>query len=576
VTLQAQAWRAQATAPVTHADRIVDHLEAMRVEYVFGVPGGPVEPLLDALARSQRRGGPALVVARHECGAAFMADGYHRASGRLGVVCATTGPGTTNLITGVCSAMAESVPLLVLTAQPNLPKFGRRALQESSCTGIDTVAMLRLCTRMSTLVSHEDQLQAKVVAALMAAYRGRPAPVHLSIPSDILRAAATPAGPALRLPPRTRSLVDDAGVFELAAIIARSERIAVFVERDIGAAGHAVVAFCEQLGVPFVAGQTGKYAIDERHPLYRGVFGFAGHASASTLLAAPHLDLLLVVGAPMSELSTGGWDARLCNNPKVVHIDEDEEHFARTPAAALHVLGAIEVVFDRLRELLPPRPANRAWATVHPSSHTEAPARGGSDEGRIKPQRVVEALSEHIPQDAQIYVDAGNAWAWMTHGFVHRFDGPSVHSAVEYGSMGWAVGAAIGAARAKPGILTIALVGDGAYLMSGQELTVAREQSLPIVFVVLNDGALGMVMHGQRLAGAEPIGWQLGEVDYAQQAASLGLPGVVIRTPEDLAEVDWDMLARRKGPTLLDVRIDREESPPMGQRVRDLGNGRGQ
>ena len=172
------------------ADLLLQYLAKLEVEYVFGIPGGAIEPLYNALARSQRRSGPQAIIARHETGAVFMADGYAYSTGKLGVCCATTGPGSTNLITGVASAYANHIPMLVITAQTPLASFGSGAFQESSCTGINTVAMFEYCTRYNTLISHPDQFERKLTTALMAAFASPPGPVHLSIPSDIFRSPA--------------------------------------------------------------------------------------------------------------------------------------------------------------------------------------------------------------------------------------------------------------------------------------------------------------------------------------------------------------------------------------------------
>jgi len=174
-----------------NADLIIEYLKTLEIDYIFGVPGGAIEPLYNALARGAKHGSPKVIVARHETGAAFMAEGYARETGKLGVCCATTGPGSTNLLTGVASAYADNVPMLVITAQTPLPKFGRNALQESSCTAIDTVGIFRHCTRYSTLISHTEQMQTKLIAAIMAANRTPNGPVHISIPSDILRQPIT-------------------------------------------------------------------------------------------------------------------------------------------------------------------------------------------------------------------------------------------------------------------------------------------------------------------------------------------------------------------------------------------------
>src|SRR3954470_6673800 len=185
--------------PIEAGELIVACLEKAGVEYVFGVPGGAVEPIYNALARSARRGGPRAVVARHESGAAFMADGYARETGKLGVCIATSGPGATNLITGVACAFANNVPLLALTGQPALPSFGKGALQESSCTGVNAVAMLGHCTRYNSLVSHVDQVETKVVNAILHALRRPHGPAHLSFPVDVLRSLVQPKHPGYDL-----------------------------------------------------------------------------------------------------------------------------------------------------------------------------------------------------------------------------------------------------------------------------------------------------------------------------------------------------------------------------------------
>src|SRR4029079_16864086 len=187
--LPEMAAAADAAPMVEAAELIVSYLERLGVAALFGVPGGAIEPLYNALARSERRGGPRPVVARHEAGAAFMADGYARETGKIGVAIATSGPGATNLITGVATAYANNVPMLVITGQPPLRNFGRGALQESSCTGINAVAMLRHCTRYNSLVYHAEQLETKLLNALMRAFQEPQGPVHLSIPVDILRSA---------------------------------------------------------------------------------------------------------------------------------------------------------------------------------------------------------------------------------------------------------------------------------------------------------------------------------------------------------------------------------------------------
>lgn len=574
--------------PAAHAERvtticadvIVDYLEKLGIEVIFGVPGGAIEPLMNALSRSEKRGGLRLIVARHECGAAFMADGYYRETGKIGAVCSTTGPGATNLVTGVASALAEEIPMLVITAQTPLPKFGKRALQESSCTAIDTVSIFRHITVFNTLVSHHEQLESKLVAAVMAAHRSPNGPVHISVPSDILR---TPLALNNHLQPELLthnfSIVDDNSIAHLCNQLVQAKRIVVYVGRGAGQANRRLMEFIEQTGAAFVTGPMGKAWVNEHHPQYRGVYGFAGHESARGVLQYPDVDLVIAVGASLGELETSGWSHELLNN-KLVHIDSSIEHFTRSPMARLHVYGRLDVIFERLGMAL--RHAQRQgkrWEKLPIPKETNI--NGGyipldnsdaclSPSRPLKPQRLMHWLSRKIPEDTRIFIDAGNAWAWATHYLSTKSDQGYYRIAMSYGSMAWAMSASIGSAAANPTVPTLCILGDGSYLMGGQEITVAAQHKLPIVFLLLNDSVMGMVMHGQRLGHQESIGWELNEVNYAAVAQAMGIEGRVITSAEQLETLDLDALFAKSGPTLLDVRIDREEVPPMGERIRGL------
>lgn len=565
----------------TCADIIVEYLKQLGIDTVFGVPGGAIEPFFNALARSERQGGPRLVVARHEAGAAFMADGYYRETGKMGVVCSTTGPGATNLLTGVSSAMADEIPMLVITAQTPLPKFGKRALQESSCTAIDTVGMFRHCTQFNTLVSHNEQLESKLVSAIMAAHRVPNGPAHISIPSDILRA---PAKAKTRVHPdllvHDFSMSDESAIQRLCEKLAKVDTIAMFIGNGAGGASKQIMEFAELTGAAFVTGPMGKSWVDETHPQYRGVYGFAGHSSARELFQSDDVDLIIAVGAALSELGTGGWKNELLNT-KLVHIDSSVEHFTRSPMANLHVFGNIDTIFERLIENVnTARSWGRKWDTI-PGRNQEPNILGSfttlqepdkclSDESPVKPQRLMAHLSNHLPCDTRVFVDAGNGWSWATHYLVSANSEGNYRLAMGYGSMAWAIGAAIGSAIGNRAAPTLCIVGDGSYLMSAQEITVAAQQQLPVVFLVLNDAAMGMVMHGQKLGNQESIGWELNNIDYAGVAQNMGIEGIVVDKPQQLEQLDFNVLFSKAGPTLIDVRIDRHEVPPMGDRVKGL------
>ncbi len=577
---------AASSHPPELGDLLVGYLEQLGIDRVFGVPGGAIEPLYNALARSARRGGPRPVVARHESGAAFMADGYARETGKLGVCCSTTGPGATNLITGVASAYADGTPLLVITAQTALPQFGKRALQDSSCTAIDTVGMFRHCTRYNTLISHRGQLEGKLVAAIMAA-TGQKGPAHISIPSDILKApqrlrenAGVPIAEAETLM-QERSVVDIRAMEVLREEIEGARNIVIIAGNACGDAAPELMAFAETVGAPVVTGPQGKGWIDPFHPLYRGVYGFAGHESARRVLMDEQVDLILAVNSRLGETILCGGPEETVLNRKLIHIDSAPEHFSRSPMARLHVAGNPRVIFEilnrRLRSVCrgdgdscPEHVGVHAGHGVFPAGMTlDNQEACFSEAVPLKPQRVMFDLARCFPEQARFFIDAGNSWSWATH-YLHLRGVGRYHIGMGFGAMAWAIGAAVGAAVGNPGTPMVCITGDGSYLMSGQEITVAVEEALPVVFVVLNDRSLGMVKHGQRMGGGEAIAFELPPVDFTMVARAMGAQAFSIRTPEELASLDFAALCRRSGPTLIEMHIDPEEKPPMGARIKRL------
>ncbi|HYM47693.1 MAG TPA: thiamine pyrophosphate-binding protein, partial [Burkholderiaceae bacterium] len=533
------------------ADLIISYLEQIGVEYVFGVPGGAIEPLYNALARSQRRGGPRSIVARHEAGAAFMADGYARETGKIGVCIATSGPGATNLITGVACAYDNGVPLLVLTGQPPLPAFGRRALQESACTGVNVPGMFEHCTRYNSLVSHADQLETKLVNALSRAWHTPKGPAHLSIPVDILRGPAISATPTYDLQSlllRQHELVDQGALRRLAEEFTQARRIVFLLGSGCSDAIEMIMQLIRQTKAAYVTTPDAKGFINPKESNYYGVFGFAGHAAAEEVLRDGP-DLVVAMGITLGEWTSGGWSTTLLND-RLVHIDSCQENLTRSPMARMHVRGHIPSVCEYLIEKVRKSGRNR----LRPIEPKTMPRRDEpladvsvadkSDAVPIKPQRLMRELSERCPPNTCFVADAGNSAAWAVH-YLELGDRRSqrrrqaarqspeeerrrgngwLRVTMDFAPMGWAIGAAVGIARANPATRVVCLTGDGSYLMNGQEITVAAQEKLPVLFIVLNDAALGMVKHGQRLAGAEQIGFELPQVDFRLLAESLGIP----------------------------------------------------
>lgn len=595
--LESHAQASLAPAPQV-SDLIASYLEHIGVEYVFGIPGGAIEPLYNALARSGRRGGPRPVVARHEAGAAFMADGYARETGKLGVCIATSGPGATNMITGIACAHDNNIPVLAITGLPTLPSFGKNALQESSSISVNPTAMFRHCTRYNSLVSHADQLERKLINAIMSTWQAPGGAAHLSIPLDILRTPLKHAAPAYdlsKLLGQKPSLIDEEAIRELHRDICRSHRIVFLIGSACGEAVEAIMGLVERSGALFITTPDAKGLINPGHPAYCGVFGFGGHSSADELLADTP-DLLLAFGTGFAELISGNRSDTLLGE-HLVHIDSSEENLLRTPMARQHVRGRILTVCQRLRQLLDADPGAIARSRLDTSASPGEsrvvfcqPEAMDSDATPIKPQRLMKMLSDRCPPTTRFFADIGNSMVWAAHYLRlcdrrHQPSRPASPEALkqrsgtanwlrlimEFCPMGWAIGSAIGTARGNPNCPVVCITGDGAYLMSGQEITVAAQEGLPVVFVVLNDAAYGMVKHGQRLANAERIGTELPRIDYRKLAESMGIQGYVIESPQDIEALNFPALFRHKGPTLLDVRVDPEEVPPMSLRMKALG-----
>lgn len=573
---------------MTVADMVVGYLEQLGVEYVFGVPGAGIEPFYDALARSARLGGPRVVTTRHEAGAAFMADGYARQTGRLGVCISTSGPGATNMITGVACAHENNVPILAVSGQTALTSFGRRGIQESSCTGINVVGMFRHCTRYDSLISHPHQAEHKLASAVMRAGQAR-GPVHLSIPVDVQKAPLSHGEQAYNL---LRAFhrpvaVDEFARQDLEQLLEEARRPVLVIGSGCLGAARTIVKLAECLDAPFVVTPDAKGTINPRHPLYRGVLGFAGHATAWETLEK-ECDLIIVVGSALGEAASVGWSKALLNE-RLVHVDQIEDNFLQSPMARLHVRGDLTMIFTGLVEHFRERRTAQASEAIRIEQEPGLP----SGSGGVSPPGLLHRLSEVVPSSIRVFADSGNSFAWAIHCFdvedrrdQHQpLPGTTVFSDVherrgrarswlnvntEFGAMGWAIGAAIGSAMADRRGPVVCLTGDGSYLMNGQEITVAVAEHLPVVFIVLNDSALGMVMHGQRMAKAEQVGFEIPTVDFGLLAQALGVPSHVVRSDAELAELDFGAIFARRGPTLIDVRVDGEVQPPIGTRIKIL------
>lgn len=498
-----------------------------------------------------------------------MAEGYYRESGKLGVVCSTTGPGATSLLTGVASAYAENIPMLVITPQSAMKYFGLKTLQDSHSTGINTVNIFQNCTNYSVLISHPEQFILKLETAIKKAFYPSKGPVHLSIPKDImdrpLLEGSNFHSEHLSTLVNAPKAVDLQAVESFIKQVATLKNVVIVLGQECDGAIGAILKFASLLQARIVTTCEGKRWITEKTPGYCGVFGFAGHASAKEALSQDSTDCIIAIGTRMTEFSTGSWDTVLLNK-KLIHIDNYLDNFLHSTIANTQIFGDIKTILEICNDRLPKR-------TAYPLRESDIALQDESTPDLlsmpIKPPHLMKKMAEVFPVDTHYLVDPGNSMSWAAHylfpGMTGKYD-----SSMDFASMGWSIGGSIGVAFANRNRPVVSIVGDGSFLMYGCEFSVAVEHNLNIIYVILNDQALGMVKHGQRLGGGEPICHTLPEVDFAMLARSMGAKGFIIKSLQELVNFSNDKRHYQAGPCILDVRIDGEAIPPMGTRMKTL------
>jgi len=546
------------------ADWLVIQLERLGITTYFGVPGGAIEPLLNALARRQRKGRIEIIPTRSEAGAAFAADGYFRANGRMAACITTTGPGVSNLATATLSAFADRIPMLLLTPRVPLARQGRGAFQDCTKDPFGSLSLLDTCTRFSAAVTHPKQLPYLLGQALHFAESAPAGPVHLSIATDLL---AGPVESILRNDfvhsIRRGVLIDEVAVVELMATLAQARFPVFYVGDDAGTDAARLCDLAAKIGAAVVSSPAGKRWLMHLHRSYFGVVGFAGHSKA--LDAVQSADLVVTFGATFDEFSTNAWT--VFDPSRVFAVDRHAEFVYRLPGVR-SVISDTRTVVERIAdEVLPRRLESCNSLSVPPPSLVLS-----AIDGLVHPLDFMSWLSNSAGSNVVVHVDTGSSMAWSTRGLT-RPNPDTYRVSMGACSMCWAIGAAIGAAVAKRQRV-ICVTGDGAMLMSSLELTVAVEQQLPVTFVVLNDANLGMVSHGQRLSGAEMVATRITPVSFAQIAQACGMVAMTVHSRSELDEVPLAWLRDADGgPRLVDVKIDPDAVPPIGERIAALKKG---
>lgn len=560
------------------------HLEEVGTEYIFGIPGGVMEPLNKAVYHNDNIEG---VVTCHEEGAAFMADGYARVGKKLGVCCCTAGPGATNLLTGIASSFADSVPVMALTAQVSTKNFGKGAFQESSYEGINIVEMFRSITKYSSMIVNPESTPIIIRKAIRKALSGRPGPVHLNLPIDVMEKTIDFDLVSSENVIRKSTSFDREQMKEAASLLLEFERPAIILGNGvtISRAAHDIVGLAESLQIPVATTPKAKGVFPENHPLSLGVFGTAGSPlSEAYLLGQKKIDGLFAIGTSFNEWGTHTWDKRLMPERALIHLNVDQGEIGNVYPAAVALEGdakavVSELVFEIKRrsekggpsmaELIARR-GKEFLAFKEGISRYDGIEKLDSESVPILPQRLIKDIEKACPDDTIYFVDIGNNWAWATH-YLEIKRPYSFFTGLGFASMGYGVAASIGGKFAAPDRPVVAIVGDGGFLMNGTEVATAVNYNKQVIWVILNDSGHGMIHHGKRMLGT-PGGFatRFRQVDFVKMAEALGAQGIRITKPGEINKKLIDKIIASGRPTVIDVIIDQEEAPPINSRISSI------
>jgi len=545
---------------MTGARILVECLLRENVDCIFGYPGGVTLPFYDVLYEGRI---PHYLV-RHEQNACFAAEGYARSTGRVGVCCATSGPGATNLVTGLVDAMMDSIPVVALTGQVTTKLIGSDAFQEA-----DTFGITRSCTKHNFLVKTAGELPQAIHEAFYIAASGRPGPVLVDIPKDVFMGNAhyTPVG-TIHLPGYKFSPEGHAGQIRRAArMMWEAQRPVVYAGGGVIAAGASGLLreLVETIDAPTVCTLMGLGALPSGHPNFISMPGM--HGSYAANMALTHTDLIIGLGVRFDDRVTGRLDA-FAPHARVIHVDIDPVEIGKNRAADLPIVGDVRRVLEKMNPVVAElsssqkgrnENARKAWREQVSAWQAEHPLTPAVSDSEIKPQHLVREIDRASGGEAIVCSDVGQHQMWGAQ-FI-RFNRPRLWlSSGGLGSMGFGLPSAIGAQIANPDKRVFALVGDGGFQMSIPELATLANYRLPVKIVVLNNGYLGMVRQWQelfynnRLSAVSLTSFP----DAEKLAGAYGFPGRTVEDPRAVGQA-IDEAVRHPGPYLLNVKVSQFE-----------------
>ncbi len=535
---------------LTGAQIVIEALKQEGVEVIFGIPGGAIIDIYDALYDSSIRH----ILAHHEQGAAHMADGYARATGKVGVCFATSGPGATNLTTGIANAYMDSIPIVAITGQVVTRLIGKDAFQEADTTGITSPI-----TKHNYLVKDVNELARIIKEAFYIAKTGRPGPVLIDIPRDVQLATADFDYSSIEIDirgykPSVTGHIRQ--IREAARLINESKRPCILAGGGVITAGASEELFklATKANIPVATTFMGIGSFPQDHPLSLKSAGMHGNYAANYALM--ECDLLIAIGCRFSDRTTGKVSS-FASKAKKIHIDIDPAEINKNVVVDVPIVGDAKIILKTLIEYVQEK-REEEWLSyimelksTHPLTYADGLA--------IKPQFVIEKVCEVVPDNTIIVTEVGQNQMWSALFFTHKKPRHFISSG-GLGTMGFGFPASIGAKVGRPDALVVDIAGDGSFLMNIQELATVVENNIPVKVVVINNRALGMVRQWQEIFYKKRYSSTiLKEVNFAEIAKAFGVEGIRVTEKEELVPALRSAF-EYPGPAVVDVIVEQEEN----------------